>query len=168
MSARCLSFRAILDRKTICHVFSKLFYCHDLFAFRYSVGIVNAGLLNEHLLFRHWLFIELREQMSRAGRSILMPNLSSTNSMAARMALYESRLQQRGPPVSAILARAREVIKLLNPHVSPARGLLLVTMLMNIPVLIPAPQAPQFPQALHLCTPRRYGLLGQRVILIPA
>ena len=92
-------------------------------------------------------FIELREQKTWIGRCIVMPNFSFTKSIAARIALYESRLQQRGPPVSAIFARANEVIRLLSPQASCARGLLLVIILTNIPVLMPAPHAPQLPHA---------------------
>ena len=44
-------------------------------------------------------------------------------------------------------SRARAVIWLLSPQGSSARGVDAVAMARNCPALIPAPQAPQKPQA---------------------
>ena len=78
---------------------------------------------------------------------MLTPSFLLQNSTAARIAVYESRLQQRGPPYLDISDSAREVISFESDQGSPANGVEPVTMDTNIPVLIPAPQAPQNPQA---------------------
>ena len=80
-------------------------------------------------------------------RSITTPRCSRTKSTAARMARKESRLQQRGPPALPMASSARAVMRLLRPQGSRARGVDCVTMARNCPVLTPAPQAPQKPQA---------------------
>ena len=59
------------------------------------------------------------------------------------MDMWESRLQQRGPPTSPIAPSAEDVILFDNPHASFARGVEPVTIDTNIPALTPAPQAPQ-------------------------
>src|SRR5699024_1398618 len=63
------------------------------------------------------------------------------------MERYESLLQQRGPPTSPIASSALAVILCDNPKFSPPRGVEPVIIETNIPALIPAPQAPQKPQA---------------------
>ena len=79
------------------------------------------------------------------------------NSTASRIARYESLLQQRGPPTLPILSRALAVILLERPQASCARGVAPVMIDMYIPALIPAPQAPQNPQAPPgTCFPRLY------------
>ena len=56
-----------------------------------------------------------------------------------------------------ILSRARAVIRLLSPQGFAARGVDCVAMARNCPALIPAPQAPQKPQAPPGTSfPRRY------------
>ena len=60
---------------------------------------------------------------------------------------YESLLQQRGPPTSPIASSALAVILWDRPKLSFPRGVDPVIMEINIPELIPAPQAPQNPQA---------------------
>ena len=59
------------------------------------------------------------------------------------MARYESLLQHLGPAIFPISPSALEVIRFDNPHDLPESGLALVMIETNIPVLIPAPQAPQ-------------------------
>ena len=82
-----------------------------------------------------------------ASPSISTPRLARVKSTAAWMARWALRLQQRGPPTAPIRARAWDVIPLARPQGSPAKGVAPVAMETYIPALIPAPQAPQKPQA---------------------
>ena len=66
--------------------------------------------------------------------------------MAVRMERNESLLQQRGPPTVPIRSRAFDVIKWDRAKGSTASGVDFEIIETNMPVLIPAPQAPQKPQ----------------------
>ena len=59
----------------------------------------------------------------------------------------ESLLQQRGPPISPICPSDLAVILCDSANGSFAKGVDFEIMDINIPELIPAPQAPQNPQA---------------------
>ena len=59
----------------------------------------------------------------------------------------ESLLQQRGPPISPICPSDLAVILCDRANGSFAKGVDFEIMDINIPELIPAPQAPQNPQA---------------------
>ncbi len=59
----------------------------------------------------------------------------------------ESLLQQRGPPISPISSSDLAVILCDNANGSFSKGVDFEMMDINIPELIPAPQAPQKPQA---------------------
>ena len=67
--------------------------------------------------------------------------------MAERMERKESLLQQRGPPIAPMLPRDFAVILCDRANGSFAKGVDFEIMEINIPELIPAPQAPQNPQA---------------------
>ena len=58
-----------------------------------------------------------------------------------------TRLQQRGPPISPMAPSAFAVILWERAKGSSARGVDRDRIETNIPLLIPAPQAPQNPQA---------------------
>lgn len=59
----------------------------------------------------------------------------------------ESLLQQRGPPISPIFSSDFAVILCDSENGSFAKGVDFEIMDINIPELIPAPQAPQNPHA---------------------
>ena len=59
----------------------------------------------------------------------------------------ESRLQQRGPPISPICPSAAAVILCDSANGSSVSGVDREMIETNIPVLIPAPHAPQKPHA---------------------
>ena len=70
------------------------------------------------------------------------PNSLSKNPTALIIAIYELRLQQRGPGFSAIFLRLSAVIRLLNLHSTLESGVDLLKTLTKMPVPIAAPQAP--------------------------
>ena len=94
----------------------------------------------------HWLFFLKCVQMI-SGFSISTPSCSFAKSTACRMERKESRLQQLGPPISPMAARDRAVILWDRAKGSTLRGVEPEAIETNIPELIPAPQAPQKPQA---------------------
>lgn len=75
-----------------------------------------------------------------------MPKCSSANSMAHKMDKNESLLQHLGPPILPICSNDFEVMKWDRRNASSASGVDPEMMDTNIPVLSPAPQAPQKPQ----------------------
>ena len=84
------------------------------------------------------------------------PSSRRHSSAAWRMAVNESRLQHRGPPMSPMAWRAAAVARLARPQLSPARGVAPAATLKKIPALTAAPQQPQKPQAPPgTCSPRR-------------
>lgn len=101
---------------------------------------------NGHFIPMHWLFLSECMQ-EKLDDFISTPRFSFTKSIAERMAMYKSRLQQRGPFTFPICMRAQEVILFDKPHSSDFKGVHEVMIEINIPVLIPAPHAPQNPQA---------------------
>ena len=92
----------------------------------------------------HCSFCIKREHFT-SSICIFILRYSSANFTASITAKYESLLQHLGPPFSLMLFKALEVIRFAMLHSSIDRGVALVTMETNIPVLIPAPQAPQYP-----------------------
>ena len=82
-----------------------------------------------------------------SGFSIEIPKFSSTKSTADKMDKKESLLQHRGPPTLPICSKDLEVIRWDKRNGSAANGVDLEMMDTNIPVLMPAPHAPQKPQA---------------------
>ena len=60
---------------------------------------------------------------------------------------YESLLQHLGPSMLPMESSAFDVILLDSPQGLPVRGVAFEMIEMNIPVLMPAPQAPQNPHA---------------------
>ena len=93
---------------------------------------------------RHSLFFGKNSQRDRLT-GISTPKRSFVNSTAVSMDCRPVRLQQRGPPSSPIAASTREVHLLQRPRVSLLRGVVSVTMLMNMPALTVAPQHPPEP-----------------------
>ena len=115
-----------------------------------------------HLFPIHWLFIEEKSH-TISPISISTPSFSLANCTACWIDKNEFLLQHLAPPISPIALSEREVMRFDKPNSVVFNGVDPVTMEINIPELIPAPQAPQNPQAppgtLDLCSRQRFYML---------
>lgn len=102
-------------------------------------------LENGHLFPMHWLFC-VKKLHSTFGLSISMPKCAFTKSTAERIEIKESRLQHLGPPISPILLSDSAVIRCERAKGLFFNGVDSEMIEINMPELMPAPQAPQKPQ----------------------